>query len=169
MWVSMVDYREEISIGKETLDRISEAYRKVRNTFRYLLSNLYDFEPDRHRVQDRDLEPIDQWAMQQLADLTRRVNEAYQRYEYHVVYHSLYRFWRRRNERLLPGCQQGSPVLRAPGKSERRSAQTALFAILDQLVRLAAPIFAFTAEEVWREIPSYQGRESSVHMSEFKR
>jgi len=107
-WVASVDYREEIRIGKESLERISEAYRKVRNTFRYLLSNLYDFQPERNSVPDQELSPLDRWAMQQLSDLTCRVLEAYRRYEYHVVYPLDLPLLRGRHERLLSGHQQGS-------------------------------------------------------------
>ena len=166
MWVSMVDYREEISIGKETLDRISEAYRKIRNTFRYLLSNLYDFHPDTHRAGDHRLHPLDRWAMQQLADLTRRVNEAYERYEYHVVYHAIYRFCVVEMSAFYLDIIKDRLYCSHPEGIERRSAQTVLFAILDQLARLSAPIFAFTAEEVWKDVPAFQGKAESVHLSE---
>lgn len=166
MWVSMVDYREEISIGKETLDRISEAYRKIRNTFRYLLSNLYDFRPDTHRVPDNRLAPLDRWAMQQLSDLTRRVNEAYGRYEYHVVYHAIYRFCVVEMSAFYLDISKDRLYCSHPDSQERRSAQTALFAILDQLVRLSAPVFAFTAEEVWKDVPAFHGKPESVHLSE---
>lgn len=166
-WVSMVDYREEISIGKEMLDRISEAYRKIRNTFRYFLSNLYDFEPDRHRVADDQLEPLDRWAMQQLADLTQKVTEAYDRYEYHVVYHSVYRFCVVEMSAFYLDIIKDRLYCSHSDSRKRRSAQTALFAVLDQLARLTAPIFSFTTEEVWREIPAYRGKLESVHLAEF--
>ena len=169
MWVSMVDYREEISIGKEVLDRISEAYRKIRNTFRYLLSNLYDFSPDQDAVADGDLEPIDRWAMQQLADLTTRVHEAYDRYEYHVVYHSVYRFCVVEMSAFFLDISKDRLYCSHPASRERRSGQTVLFAILNQLVRLAAPIFAFTAEEIWRDVPSFDGKQKSVHLAEFNK
>lgn len=166
-WVSMVDYREEIRIGKEILDRVSEAYRKIRNTFRYFLSNIYDFDPDVHMVRDEDLEPLDRWAMQELANLSRRVVEAYDRYEYHVVYHSLYRFCAVEMSAFYLDISKDRLYVSHPNSPRRRSAQTTLFRILNAIVRLAAPIFSFTAEEVWREMPTFAGKEPSVHLSEF--
>ncbi len=166
-WVSMVDYREEISIGKESLERIAEAYRKIRNTFRYLLSNLYDFNPDEHSVADSDLERLDRWALQQLSDLTRRVVEAYDRYEYHIVYHSLYRFCVVEMSAFYLDIIKDRLYVSHPQDKKRRSAQTAIFRILDQLVRLAAPIFSYTAEEVWQEMPMFQGKTESVHLTLF--
>jgi isoleucyl-tRNA synthetase len=167
-WVSMVDYREEIRIGKEILSRVSEAYRKIRNTFRYLLSNLYDFDPDKNAAADDQLEPIDRWAMQELSDLSRRVVEAYDRYEYHVVYHSIYRFCSVEMSAFYLDISKDRMYVSHPDGRRRRSAQTAMFRILNALVRLVAPIFSFTAEEVWREVPAFQGKESSVHLSEFQ-
>ena len=167
-WVSMVDYREEIGIGKEMLDRISEAYRKIRNTFRYMLSNLYDFAPEKDSVPDDQLLPLDRWAMQQLSDLSRRVVAAYDRYEYHVVYHSLYRFCVVEMSAFYLDILKDRLYVSHASSRERRSAQTVLYRILDQLVRLAAPVFTFTSEEVWREVPSFPGKESSIHLAEFR-
>jgi isoleucyl-tRNA synthetase len=167
-WVAMVDYREEIRISNETLERISEAYRKIRNTFRYLLSNLYDFHPDEHRLADNQLEPLDRWAMQQLADLTQRVVEAYDRYEYHIVYHALYNFCVVEMSAFYLDISKDRLYVEHAQSRKRRSTQTAMFAILNQLVRLAAPIFSFTAEEVWREIPVFQAKETSVHLATFQ-
>src|SRR5262245_16648394 len=140
----MVDYREEIRIGKETLDRVSEAYRKIRNTFRYLLSNLYDFNPDTDSIADEKFEPLDRWAMQQLSELTLRGKEAYERYEYHVVYHSIYRFCVVEMSAFYLDINKDRLYISHPKSPERRSAQTAMFRILNQLVRLVAPVFSFT-------------------------
>lgn len=168
LWVAMVDYREEISISKETLDRISEAYRKIRNTFRYLLSNLYDFDPSRKKVSDEQLEPLDRWAMQALSDLSQKVLEAYNRYEYHIVYQSIYRFCVVEMSAFYLDINKDRLYVSHPDSIQRRSAQTAMFEILHQLVRLAAPIFAFTTEEVWKEVPPFAGKAESVHLTEFE-
>jgi isoleucyl-tRNA synthetase len=168
-WVSGVDYQEEISLGQETLDRISEAYRKVRNTFRYLLSNLYDFSPDQDGVSEPDLDALDCWALQQLSDLTTKVLKAYDNFEYHVVYHSLYRFCVVEMSAFYLDIIKDRLYVSAGKSKKRRAAQTTLFRILDQLVRLTAPIFSFTSEEVWQEIPSFGGKEASVHLTEFRK
>jgi isoleucyl-tRNA synthetase len=166
-WVAMVDYREEISISKETLDRIAEAYRKIRNTFRYFLSNLYDFDPARHRVKPEQWEPLDRWALQQLRDLTEKVLNAYERYEYHVVYHSIYRFCVVEMSAFYLDINKDRLYVSHPESPQRRSAQTAMFEILNQLIRLTAPIFVFTSEEVWKEVPAFPGKAESVHLTEF--
>ncbi len=167
-WVCMVDYREEIRIGKETLDRVSEAYRKIRNTFRYLLSNLYDFRPDEDSVTDEQFEPLDRWAMQQLSDLTRKVRKAYELYEYHVVYHSIYRFCVVEMSAFYLDISKDRLYVSHPKAIQRRSAQTAMFRILNQLVRLVAPVFSFTSEEVWRDMPAFSGKAESVHLVDFE-
>jgi isoleucyl-tRNA synthetase len=166
-WVAMVDYREEISIGKETLDRVAEAYRKIRNTFRYLLSNLYDFHPEAHSLRNEELEPLDRWAMDQLSELTRRMVEAYDRYEYHIVYHSLYRFCVVEMSAFYLDINKDRLYVSNPQSKKRRSAQTSMYKILDQLVRLAAPVFSFTTEEVWREMPAVENKLESVHLTQF--
>ncbi|HSE43547.1 MAG TPA: class I tRNA ligase family protein, partial [Acidobacteriota bacterium] len=166
-WVAMVDYREEISIGKETLDRVAEAYRKIRNTFRYLISNLYDFNPVEDSVKNEELEPLDRWALDQLSELTQRVVDAYEGYEYHIVYHSLYRFCVVEMSAFYLDINKDRLYVSHPQSKKRRAAQTAMYRILDQLVRLAAPVFSFTTEEVWREMPAVDGKAESVHLMQF--
>ncbi len=168
-WVSMVDYREEIAMSNETINRVSEAYRKIRNTFRYLLSNLYDFQPDGHQVGDDQLEPLDRWALQHLSDLTHRSLEAYELYEYHTVYHSIYRFCVVEMSAFYLDISKDRLYVSYPASASRRSAQTAMFRILRQLVKLSAPIFTFTAEEVWREMPAFSGKAESVHLTLFEK
>ena len=166
-WVSMVDYREEISIGQETLERVSEAYRKIRNTFRYFLSNLYDFRPDNDSASEQVLEPLDRWALQQLSDLTQRLLRAYDQFEYHVVYHALYRFCVVDMSAFYLDINKDRLYVSNASSPKRRAAQTTMFKILHQLVRLTAPIFSFTSEEVWQEMPSFPGKAESVHLTEF--
>ncbi len=167
-WVAMVDYREEIAIGKETLTRIAEAYRKIRNTFRYLLSNLYDFNPRADQVPEGQLEPLDRWALQQLSDLSRKVLDAYERYEYHIVYHSIYRFCVVEMSAFYLDINKDRLYVSHPQSIKRRCAQTVMFRILHELVRMTAPIFSFTSEEVWREMPHLSGQPESVHLTEFE-
>jgi isoleucyl-tRNA synthetase len=168
-WVSMVDYHEEISMSQEILERVSEAYRKIRNTFRYLLSNLYDFNPDTDQVADPDLEPLDRWALQQLSDLTEKVLRAYENFEYHLVYHALYGFCVVQMSSFYLDINKDRLYVSYAAGKKRRAAQTTMFRILNQLVRLTAPIFSFTSEEVWQEMPAFRGKQSSVHLSEFQK
>ncbi|MGH9857637.1 MAG: class I tRNA ligase family protein, partial [Acidobacteriota bacterium] len=166
-WVAMVDYHEEISIGQETLERVAEGYRKIRNTFRYFLSNLYDFQPEANEVREQDLERLDRWALQQLSDLTQRVLRAYERFEYHVVYHALYRFCVVDMSAFYLDINKDRLYVSLAGGIRRRAAQHTMFTVLNQLVRLTAPIFSFTSEEVWQEMPDFKGKQSSVHLAEF--
>ncbi|MCI0602035.1 isoleucine--tRNA ligase [bacterium] len=167
-WVSMVDYHEEISIGHETLERVAEAYRKIRNTFRYLLSNLYDFQPDYQEVEEQNLEPLDRWALQCLSELTEKVLKAYERFEYHIVYHSLYRFCVVDMSAFYLDINKDRLYVSLASSTKRRAAQTTMFKILNQLVRLTAPILSFTSEEVWQEMPAFKDKAKTVHLTEFE-
>jgi isoleucyl-tRNA synthetase len=165
LWVSMVDVRDEVRLGKEVLARTVEAYRKTRNTFRYLLSNLFDFDPARHSVPTTDLVDVDRFAVSRFAALSARVREAYDARDFQTVFHAtsdyvtvdLSAFYLDVSKDRLYTFRGDSP--------ERRSAQTAQFLIADGLARLLAPILSMTAEEVWSRLPG--PRERSVHLAMF--
>jgi len=171
LWVSMVDFLEDMRMSEETLDRNAEAYRKIRNTFRYLLGNLDGFDPARDVVAQHELEEIDRWALQQLAHLRRRVVEAYEAHQYHVVYHALHNFAAVTLSSFYLDVLKDRLYTAPPASRERRSAQTALHRIAVDLCRLMAPVLCFTAEEVWQELETLHGRprwaESTVHAQTF--
>ena len=165
LWVASVDYRDDDPISEEILSRCAEAYRKVRNTARYLLSNLYDFDPAA-AIPPHELLPLDRWVLRQTHQVARRAVEAYRRYEFHVVYHSLVAFCTTTLSALYLDILKDRLYASPADSRERRSAQTAMHTIGRTLATLAAPILAFTAEEIWEALPGT--KEESVHLARFE-
>jgi len=166
LWVSAEDYRDNIRLSNEILDRLTDAYRRIRNTCRYLLGNLYDFDPARHRVEYRDMEEMDRWALHRLQEVSGRLLKAYDEYEFHVVYHGLHNFCVLDLSAFYLDILKDRLYVSPPDSRERRSAQTALHEILETLVRLMAPILSFTADEIWTHMPGGQNG-PSVHAETF--
>jgi isoleucyl-tRNA synthetase len=167
LWVSAEDYKDDIKISDEILKRLADAYFRIRNTYRFLLGNLYDFNPEKDRIPFKDLYEIDRWALHRFQKLISRVKEAYERFEFHVVYHSVQNFCAVEMSSTYLDILKDR-LYTFPGNSlGRRSAQTALFEILDGLTRLMAPILSFTAEEVWQYLPKRPGDAESVHLVAF--
>jgi isoleucyl-tRNA synthetase len=167
LWVAAEDYKDDIKISNEILKRLADAYFRIRNTYRFLLGNLYDFDPEKDRVPYRDLHEIDRWALHRLQKLIQRVREAYERFEFHIVYHSVQNFCAVEMSALYFDILKDRLYTSAARSPGRRSAQTALHEILNALTLVMAPILSFTAEEVWKFMPSGQGKEGSVHLSRF--
>jgi len=168
MWVSAEDYRDDVRISEETLSRLADSYRKIRNTARFLLGNLFDFNPGVHKVPYADRTELDRWAMLRLAELIRRVREAYRRYEFHMVYHRVLDFCVVDMSSIYLDVLKDVLYVSAPDNPQRRSAQSSLYDILDALTRLLAPVLSFTAEDIWSWLPSGgTTREDSVHLAAF--
>ena len=165
-WVVSQDYRDDDPISEEILARCADAYRKVRNTARYLISNLYDFDPDADGVPVDRLEPLDRWALAQTRELSRRIVAAYGSYEFHLVYHLLVNFCATTLSAFYCDILKDRLYASAAGWPERRSAQTALSRIARTLATLAAPVLAFTADEIWIALPGK--KEESVHLAGFE-
>jgi isoleucyl-tRNA synthetase len=165
LWVTMSDYRGDMSFSPEMLKGVAEAYRKIRNTCRYLLSNLYDFDPGKDAVAEVRLEPIDTYALTSHALFKDRVLDAYEANEYHIVYHELVDYCAGISSVYLDILKDRLYCDAAAG-ARRRSAQTVLHGIASDLTRLIAPILPFTADEAWSFIPGAQG---SVHEQVFPR
>jgi isoleucyl-tRNA synthetase len=164
LWVAMVDYREEVRLGKQIIARVVEAYRKIRNTLRYLASNLYDFDPV-DRVAVEAMEEVDRYALAGYAAAASAVVEAYARYDYPTIFQSINQFTTVDLSAFYADVSKDRLYTFAAGSPERRSAQTAMYTIADGLVRLLAPILPVTTDELWRHLPGK--REASVHMAEF--
>ncbi len=167
LWVAAEDYRDDIKISNEILKRLADSYFRIRNTFRFLLGNLYDFHPERERVPYGDLHELDRWALHQLQKLTGRVREAYERFEFHTVYHAVQNFCAVEMSALYFDILKDRLYTSSSGSRSRKSAQTALNEILNALARLIAPVLSFTAEEVWRFTPEEPGKPESVHLTLF--
>ena len=165
LWVASENYREDIRVSQEILKRLTEAYRKIRNTFRYLLGNLYDFDPVTDSVAVDDLLEIDKYILYRFKLLDKKIQEAFGNYEFHVFYHSFYNFC------IVDLSAFYLDILKdrlytSPKKSNaRRSGQTVLYELLIGMTRLMAPVLSFTAEEVWATMRNSDDK--SVHMSSF--
>jgi len=165
LWVSMSDYQEETRVSKEILARVAEAYRKIRNTLRYLLSNLYDFDPMRDRVDRAQLEEVDQYILARYAEVSQRILKAYEEYDYSTIFQATNAFVTVDLSAFYADVSKDRLYTFAAGSKERRSAQTALYAMVDGLARLLAPILSFSIDELWRYLPGK--REASVHLALF--
>jgi len=165
LWVSMVDYRDDMPFSDEMIKRVAEAYRKVRNTCRYLLSNLFDFDPAKDAVPEDRLEEIDQYALARHRQVLARVLEAYGEFEFHVVYHQLVQYCAADLSSFYLDVLKDRLYCDAPGGARRRSSQTVLHRMARDLARLMAPILPMTADEVWQSIPGQEGQ--PVHLALF--
>jgi isoleucyl-tRNA synthetase len=166
LWVAAEDYRDNIRLSGEILQRLTEAYRRIRNTCRYLLGNLYDFDPSADAVPYDQMEELDRWALNRLQDIAERVHRAYEEFEYHPVYHGLHNFCVLDLSSFYLDIIKDRLYVSPPESMIRRSAQTAMNEILEVLVRLMAPILSFTADEVWQYMKGDE-RPPSVHMDLF--
>jgi isoleucyl-tRNA synthetase len=165
LWTAMSDYQEEIRVGREILARVVEAYRKLRNTLRYLLSNLYDFDPAKDQVPYAELEEIDRYILARYAQVATKMLDEYAAYNWSTVCTALQGFATVDLSAFYADVTKDRMyTFRADGR-ERRSAQTTMYVIADGLTRLAAPILSFTADAVWQFLPGR--REESVHIGVF--
>jgi isoleucyl-tRNA synthetase len=167
LWVASVDFREDVAASESLMQRVSDNYRKLRNTFRFLLGSIGDFDPAVNAVPYADLQPIDQYILARTADVSSRIRKAYDDFEFHRVYHALNEFCNTELSALYLDVLKDRLYTFAPDSSARRSAQTAIWQIAEALVRLVAPILSFTAEEVWQQLPKLAAREASVHIAWF--
>jgi len=165
LWVSMSDYTQEVRLSREILARAVEAYRKIRNTLRYLISNLYDFDPATDRASIDRLEEVDRYILARYADVGRQVERAYAEYDYATIFHAVNTFATVDLSAFYADVSKDRLYTFGAESCERRSAQTAMYVMADGLTRLLAPILPFTADEVWRFLPG--AREESVHIGLF--
>jgi isoleucyl-tRNA synthetase len=165
LWVAAQDYRDDIRISPEILTRLSEAYRRIRNTSRYILGNLSDFDPATDSVPFRNMPEIDRWALHQLELLKEKVLKAYDAFEFHVLYHAVNSFCTVEMSAFYLDILKDRVYTSQTNSLERRSAQTAMYLILEAIVKLTAPVLSFTSDEIWRYMPKQT--EDSVHLAEF--
>ncbi|MDR3631256.1 MAG: isoleucine--tRNA ligase [Desulfocapsaceae bacterium] len=171
LWVASEDYRDDVKVSDEILRQISDAYRKIRNTIRYMLGNLHDFDPGKNCVGLQELPDLDRWAIARFEELKEKVVSAYERYEFHSIYHSLNYFCGMTMSAFYLDILKDRLYTSGTDSHARRSAQTALFIILDGLIRLMAPILSFTAAETWEHLygldPQKAPLSASVFFAEF--
>jgi isoleucyl-tRNA synthetase len=167
LWVAAQDYREDLRISPEILNHLVEAYRKIRNTCRFLLSNLYDFDPATHRVAYEKLPELDRWALLRLGELIPKVRTAYEDYEFHTIFHALNNFCSVDLSAVYLDILKDRLYTFHKDAHQRRSSQTVLFEILAAVTKLMAPVLSFTADELWRMLPEAARKEASVHLASF--
>jgi isoleucyl-tRNA synthetase len=167
LWVASVDFREDTAASENLMNRCAEIYRKLRNTFRFLLGNLNGFDPTRDVIAETDLVPLDRYMLARTRDLTEKVLAWYEAFEFHRIYQAVTEFAVVDLSSFYLDVLKDRMYTFAPTSHARRSAQTVLWKITETLVRLVAPILSFTADEVWEYLPKVEGREASVHLARF--
>lgn len=169
LWVSAEDYRDDIRISDEILKRLADAYFRIRNTCRYLFGNLYDFDPNQHKIPYPQLEELDKWALHRLQKLIERVRKAFEKFEFHIFFHAFHNFCAVDMSALYLDILKDRLYTSKADSPQRRAAQTVLWEVLTTMVKLMAPILSFTAEEAWQHLmkidPELGRREGrSVHL-----
>ena len=167
LWVASVDFREDMAASENLMQRCAEIYRKLRNTFRFLLGNLAGFNPATDAVKEADLLPLDRYMLARTRDLAEKILAWYDAFEFHRIYHAVNEFAIVDLSAFYLDVLKDRMYTFAPTSDARRSAQTVLWKITEALVRLVAPILSFTADEVWEYLPKVDGREISVHLAQF--
>mgnify|MGYP000331871627 FL=1 len=165
LWVAATDYSGEMSVSKVILERMSDAYRRIRNTMRFLLANLAGFDPTQHLVPTNDMLALDRWVVDKAAQVQTEIIAAYEAYEFHSIYHKLHNFCSLDLGSFYLDIIKDRQYTTQADSLARRSAQTALYHIIQALVRWCAPILSFTAHEIWQEIP--QAGAESVFLTEW--
>ena len=166
LWVSSQDFRNDIVVSEERLGKVSETYRMLRNTLRYQLANLYDFDPATHAMPDERLTGLDRWILGEFGRLETEAMQAYEASEFHVVYQRLSQFTAVELSAVYHDVVKDRLYTDPADSPRRRSTQTALHRMVTGLCQMLAPILAFTADEAWEFIPGQSGR--SVHASDWK-
>jgi isoleucyl-tRNA synthetase len=166
-WVASVEYQADVKMSERVMTQLSEAYRKIRNTFRFGLGNLFDFDPSRHAVPNERMEEMDRWMLERTANLVKRSREWYASYEFHRIYHAIHDFCVVDLSAFYYDVLKDRLYTKAANSPSRRSGQTAIWKITSALVRLAAPLLTFTAEEIWKYLPKAAGEPDGVHIALF--
>jgi isoleucyl-tRNA synthetase len=167
LWVASADYRNDMVNSPSIMKQVSESYRKIRNTARYLLGNLYDFDIEKDMVAYADMSEIDKWAMIRLHKLIEKVTAAYEDYEFHIVYHAIHNFCVVDMSTFYLDVVKDCLYTELPADPKRRSVQTVLYHIADGLVRLLTPVLAFTSEEIYSFLPKDDIAPVSVQLLDF--
>lgn len=167
LWVASADYQGDIRLSPKILKQLSDVYRKIRNTFRYLLGNLADYNPATDAVDYEDMSELDKWALLRMEQVLETVTDAYENYQFHVMYHAIHNFCTVDLSAIYLDIIKDRLYTEKADAKIRRSAQTAMYQILDTLVKILAPVLSFTTEEVWQNMPAVEGKEESVLLTDW--
>lgn len=164
LWVSASDYRDDIRISEKILRQLSDAYRRIRNTCRFMLGNLFDFDPKTDSVAYDVMPELDKYVLHRLQEIIEKTLVAYDIFEFHTIYHTLYNYCTLDLSAFYLDILKDRLYTSPAESTERRSAQTVIHILLDSIVRLMAPILSFTAEEIWKLMPEKKDKEASIHL-----
>ncbi|MBO2519463.1 isoleucine--tRNA ligase [Limnochorda sp.] len=167
LWVAASDYQSDVRVSDAILEQVADVYRRIRNTIRFMLGNLADFDPARHRVPREGLEPLDRWALHRYRRLVERVRSAYQEDAFHLVYHAVNSFCTVEMGGFYLDVVKDRLYCEAADARSRQAAQTVLYEVVSGLIRLIAPILVFTADEAWEHLPEQARTQPSVHLATF--
>ncbi|MEA3279669.1 MAG: isoleucine--tRNA ligase [Thermodesulfobacteriota bacterium] len=165
LWVSASDYKDDIRISDSILKQLTDAYKKIRNTCKFLLSNLYDFDPEKDSVLYESMPDIDRFALHRLQKLIEKTTKAYDQFEFHTIYHALYNYCTLDLSAFYLDILKDRLYTSPPKSSERKSAQTVMHIMIDAVSKAMAPILSFTAEEIWTYMPDRKDKETSIHLA----
>ncbi|UMZ73282.1 isoleucine--tRNA ligase [Natranaerofaba carboxydovora] len=165
LWVASSDFKEDVRVSNNILKQITEGYRKIRNTCRFILGNLYDFDPQKDMVAYEDMNELDRFALAKCEEVTRKVIDAYEKFDFHIFYHMVHNFCVVDMSQFYLDIIKDRLYTMPADSLTRRSSQTAMYIIIENLVRILSPVLTFTAEEVWKHLPGE--REESVQIAVF--
>lgn len=160
LWVSSADYHSDVKMSNEILKQLSEAYRKIRNTARFIIGNLYDFNPDKDMCNLKNLCSIDKWALAKLNNLMDKVKNGYESFEFYEVYHAVQKFCIVDMSNFYLDVLKDRLYIEKSNGVERRTAQTTIYIILNALVKMIAPILSYTSEEIWKYMPHFESEKT---------
>ena len=167
LWVSYVDFKEDMPTGEDIFRQVVDGYRRLRNTLRFMLANLYDFEPGRERLKREEMQEVDRWILHRLSRLLERLTGAYESFEFHQVYYRVHEFCAVELSQIYLDLLKDRLYTFPPSSRERRSAQTALWVLATTLAKMLTPILSHTTEEVWQHLPDWEGKQGTIQMSEW--
>jgi isoleucyl-tRNA synthetase len=167
LWVASEDYRTDIRLSYELLGQVAESYRRIRNTARFLLGNLYDFDPKADALPLEEWLELDRFAYQRFNRLAEKVYRAYETFEFHVIYHAVHNFCAVDLSAFYLDVVKDRLYCETPDDPARRAAQSCLYLMARGLAKLLAPVIPMTAEEIWQHLPAEDGEPESVHLAEW--
>ena len=165
LWVSYVDFKEDMPTGHDIFGQVVDGYRRLRNTLRFMLANLYDFDPGADKVPREGMHEVDRWILDELARLVERLTAAYEEFEFHQVYYRVHEFCAVELSQVYLDLLKDRLYTYRPRSADRRSAQTALWELATTLAKVLTPVLSHTTEEVWQQLPGWEGKEPTVQFA----
>ncbi len=165
LWVSYVDFKEDMPTGQDIFNQVVDGYRRLRNTLRFMLANLFDFNPGRDMVPRGEMREVDRWILHEMARLLERLTRAYDEFEFHQVYYRVHEFSAVELSQIYLDLLKDRLYTYPPKSRDRRSAQTALWVLAVTLAKVLTPILSHTTEEVWQHLPDWEGKEPTIQLA----